>query len=134
MKKWSDAEIQSLLEDNISKNDPALDHDELENFKMYQQLFDIVATQPTETLPVGFAKKVVHQIEYRQNRANTIVFYSLIGVLSLLGIVVAAHLFDAAFFFGVIQTIAKFKAMVTFCVVNFFMVQYFDKRFVRILE
>jgi hypothetical protein len=134
MKKWSDAEIQSLLEDKISKNDPVLDLDELEDYKMYQQLFDIVATKPTETLSVDFAKKVVRKIEYRQNRANTIVFYSLIGVLSLLGIVVAAHLFDAAFLFGLIQTIVQFKAMVTFCVVSFFMVQYFDKRFVRILR
>jgi hypothetical protein len=134
MKKWSDAEIQSLLEDNISKNDPALDLDELEDYKMYQQLFDIVATKPTETLSVGFAKKVVRKIEYRQNRTNTIVFYSLIGVLSLLGVVVAAHLFDTAFLFDLIQTIVQFKAMVTFCVVSFFMVQYFDKRFVRVLE
>jgi hypothetical protein len=133
MKKWSDAEIQSLLEDEILKNNPVLDHDELEDYKMYQQLFDIVGTKPIATLPGGFAKKVVHQIQYRQNRANNVLFYSLIGILPLLGMVVVEHLFDAAFLVGLIQTILKFKAMVTFCVVSFFIIQYFDKRYIRVV-
>jgi hypothetical protein len=132
MKNLNDDKIQSLLEDKNFKNNPELNSYQLEDYKMYQQLFNIVGTKPKSALPLDFSKKVVSKIKYKQNRANNSAYYSLIGILSLFGIVVAVNIFNREFLFDLIHTIFKFKEIVTFCVASFFIIQYFDKKFIRL--
>lgn len=135
MKKWTDDEIQSFLDDKMLKNNATPDDDApLDDILLYQQLFDIVATKPNATLPMNFSKKVVEKIEYKQNRVGNVIFYCLIGVLSLLGIILAVSIINYEFLSELLLSILKYKGIITFCIGSFWIIQYFDKRFVRVME
>ena len=133
MKNLNDDEIQSLLEDKNFKNNLELNSHQLEDYKMYEQLFDIVNTQLKSTLPKDFSKKVVSRIEYKQNRVNNLVYYSLIGLLSFMGIAVATNIINYEFLSSMSNAIFKLKEIIIFCVFLFFIIQYFDKKFIRLV-
>ena len=133
MKNLNDDEIQSLLEDKNFKNNPELYSHQLEDYKIYEQLFDIVNTQLKSTLPKDFSKKVVSRIEYKQNRVNNLVYYSLIGLLSFMGIAVATNIINYEFLSSMSNAIFKLKEIIIFCVFLFFIIQYFDKKFIRLV-
>ena len=133
MKNLNDDQIQSLLEDKNFQNNLELNSYQLEDYKMYEQLFDIVNTQLKSTLPKDFSKKVVSRIEYKQNRVNNLVYYSLIGLLSFMGIAVATNIINYEFLSSMSNAIFKLKEIIIFCVFLFFIIQYFDKKFTRLV-
>ena len=130
MKKNSDYEIQSLVEDIKSKASQDLNHDELEDFVLYQQLFEVLAAKPISNLSSDFSHKVSRKIESKQNRLQNFVLIFLIGLLTLLGTV---FIINTTLFQDLVVVFFKFKWTIIFYFFAFISIQYFDHKFVKVI-
>ncbi len=134
MKKLTDEQLQSLLDDGHGFNTgnlPAPDRQQLED---YRSLFQKLKQEPPEGLPYNFASKVSTQLKLKLKRQSDIRFnlFALLGIVAgLLTIYGMLTLMDNTAAQTFLQAVLRFKWMLMLGVCTLLGALVFEQRVVE---
>lgn len=77
----NDNKIQEMLDKKTLEEIRQLTQPEQEDYKIYDNLVNILNHQPQPIVPYYFSKKVVNKIQQKEDRKNAIAIYALVGLL-----------------------------------------------------
>lgn len=94
MKKDEDFRIQEIL-DKKMKGIADVSHEmtNIEDLKAYELIYDQLAKEPVEHLSISFKANVLRRIEMEKKKTSDIMFYWLLGAVSLIGILTMISIF-----------------------------------------
>ena len=125
MKKLSDKEIQELL----ASQNQYLSDVESDDFKTYQLLFESLAQEPDESLPIDFAEKVTQKavrlsVQKQIRRYWLMVGLSVIFALCICAISLFVYQLPSAL--AIFNWVSKVRWIVLFSILMFALIQFAD--------
>ncbi|AMP99647.1 hypothetical protein AY601_2764 [Pedobacter cryoconitis] len=94
MKKDEDFRIQEILDKKMKGiADVSYEMTNIEDLKAYELIYDQLAKEPVEHLSISFKANVLRRIEMEKKKTSDIMFYWLLGVVSLIGILTMISIF-----------------------------------------
>ena len=134
MKKMDDEELQKWFDENkLSKKD---DNDLISNdAKAYQFLFDVLDTEPAESLPYNFSANVTRKVQAEVKRTSELRYY-LLALAVFVAIVAALFVLSALIKPGTkteyISALMQYKWPVVLVIFSFLTIQYLDQVLVKV--
>jgi hypothetical protein len=134
MKKMDDEDLQKWFDDNkvTKKANNELISDDA---KAYQFLFDVLDTEPTESLPYNFSANVTRKVQAEAKRTNELRYYIWALVVF---VVVAAVLSGISIFIKpggkleYLSALSQYKWPIVLVVFCFLTIQYFDQVLIKV--
>lgn len=129
MKALSDEEIQQLLEKELSGAAHSAVEDK--DFVSYQLLFKALKAEPEVNIPHRFSHHIVVAIDRRRVRKGDARLYSLITVLSVIGLCLAfvsLQMIDQKLAAGFFEVVTTYKWIGIFVLITTLTVQLLDRK------
>lgn len=94
MKKDEDFKIQEILDKKMRGIDyGSYEMTNIEDLKAYELIYDQLAKEPVEHLSISFKANVLRRIEMEKKKTSDSMFYWLLGVVSLIGVLIMFSIF-----------------------------------------
>lgn len=133
MKKMDDGDLQKWFDENklAKKENSELISDDA---RAYQFLFDVLDTEPMESLPYNFAANVTRKVQAETRRSNELRYYIIaVGVVALVLVAIYGLLMlvkpASGPSYG--SLLLQYKWVLILVVFSFLTIQYFDQVLVK---
>lgn len=123
----SEEELQNFIESE-KKGDGSLDH------IAYERVFRALSHEPSNTLPVNFADKVVQMVELRRAEkisSKEVIIIASVFILSLAVFIASLLLTKFKLEWGFLRSMNEYKGLFIFGFVFILLLQWVDKTILR---
>ncbi len=134
MKKMNDEELQKWLDENklLKKEDNDLISDDS---KAYQFLFDVLDTEPMESLPYNFAAEVTRKVQSETKRTSELRYYIwalVVFVAAIAALFGISGLVKPGANLDYVNGLMRYKWPVVLVIFSFLTIQYLDQVLVKV--